>query len=228
MNRDIGPFRVRGTKVISPYPTQLTPAEHRLIFILQKVFAPEHILADCYLPKPDRQVSSCRNAQFSAPKVLTTSDLLQIDCLTVDQRGIFIFESKDYVGWIYGHGNRVHWTQVSAYGQNKHQFYNPIRQNSSHLDAIAAIFGNLVPLYSIIVFGREATLKVIADVPEHCYVCTQGNLLSVLKTISSTRSAFSVTQITDIVAKLNASRIDPTTIIRDQHVQEITAHQPQK
>lgn len=228
MNRDISSFRVRGTKVTSPYPTQLTPAEHRLIFSLQKVFAPEHILADCYFPKPDRPTLSCHSVQISTPKVLTTADLLQIDCLAVDQRGIFVFESKDYVGWIYGHGDRIHWTQVSAYGQNKHQFYNPIRQNSSHLDTITAIFGNLVPLYSIIVFGREATLKVITDIPEHCYVCTQGHLLSMLKTIASNRPAFSAHQITDIVTKLNASRIDPTTIIRDQHVQEINSHQPQK
>lgn len=221
MDRDTNIFPIRGTKVVSPYPTQLTPAEHRLIFSLQKVFAPEHILADCYFPKPDQ-------TNRIVPKVLTTADLLQIDCLAVDQRGIFVFESKDYVGWIYGHGDRVHWTQVSAYGQNKHQFYNPVRQNSSHLDAIAAIFGSIVPLYSIIVFGREATLKVIADLPESCHVCTQGNLLNTLKTITSHRPAFSAAQIADIIARLNASRVDPTASIRDQHVQEITAHQPQK
>ena len=34
------------------YPTKLTTAECRLVFSLQRLFQPEHILADLYLPKP--------------------------------------------------------------------------------------------------------------------------------------------------------------------------------
>lgn len=204
-------YQIRGTKVFSPYPPQLTPAEHRLVFSLQKIFSPENILADCYFPKPNVHKN----------QTVSSANLAQIDCLAIGERGIFVFESKDYVGWIYGHGERVHWTQVSAYGHNKHQFYNPIRQNATHIQAITAIFGNLVPIYSIIVFGRESTLKIIDDVPEHCYVCTQNNLNHTIQLIKTSRPKLSKQQICEILRKLQASRIDPTAIIRSDHVQEI-------
>lgn len=211
------PYKIRGTKVTSPYPAKLTPAETRLIFQLQKTFAPEHILADCYFPKTD---SNPNNHKIQT-RVVSDAELLQIDCITVDQRGIFIYESKDYVGWIYGHGDRVHWTQVSAYGQNKHQFYSPIRQNAAHVAAIASIFGSMVPIYSVIVFGNDATLKVLDHIPKNHYVCTHPTLHATLTNITSVRPPFSETQITDICTKLNASRIAPTTRVRDEHVSEI-------
>lgn len=204
-------YQIRGTKVFSPYPPKLTPAEHRLIFSLQKIFSPQNILADCYFPKPNLRTN----------QTVSDANLLQVDCLAIDERGIFVFESKDYVGWIYGHGERVHWTQVSAYGQNKHQFYNPIRQNLAHVQAIATIFGNLVPTYSVIVFGREATLKIINNVPDKCYICTQTNLRSTLQNIRSNRPALSEQQISEIKQKLLASCVNPTTITRLEHIQEI-------
>lgn len=169
-------YKVRGTKVVSPYPVSLTPAEYRLVFSLQKYFAPEMIWADYYLPKTRTSELHSRNV---AEAGLTRADLLQIDCIAVNQKGVFVFESKDYVGWIYGHGDRVHWTQVSAYGQNKHQFYNPIRQNMGHVKAVRELCGEDMPIYSVIVFGREATLKVLTDVPEGCIICTQTELYGI-------------------------------------------------
>ena len=209
-------YKIRGTKVTSPYPVKLTPAETRLIFTLQKIFPPEQIFADCYFPKPDSKPQANRIRE----RVVSDAELLQIDCLTVDERGIFVFESKGHLGWIYGHGDRVHWTQVSAYGQNKHQFYNPVRQNAAHVEAAASIFGSLVPVYNIIVFGGDVVLKVLEDIPPDCHVCTQGQLRSVLNSIKSPRALFSTQQVTDICAKLSASRVNPTATIRETHVSE--------
>lgn len=218
-------YKIRGTKVTSPYPVSLTPAETRLVFSLQKVFAPERIFADSYFPKPDLRSnldhSKALNVRNPKSHVVSDAELLQVDCLAVDERGIFVFESKGYLGWIFGHGDRVHWTQVSAYGKNKHQFYNPIRQNAAHVDAIACIFGSLVPVYNIVVFGGDATLKVLADIPANCYVCTHPQLISTLKTIASPRTPFSETQVRDICAKLDTSRINPSTLIRSEHIAEV-------
>lgn len=227
-------YKIRGTKVTSPYPVHLTPAETRLVFALQKTFLPEQIFADCYFPKPDyspttglyskRQPDSNPSAAINSSRVksrvVSDAELLQIDCLAIDERGIFVFESKGHLGWIYGHGDRVHWTQVSAYGKNKHQFYNPIRQNAAHVDAIACIFGSLVPVYNIVVFGGDVVLKVLEDIPPDCYVCTQLQLKNTLNFIKSPRAPFSEEQINNIYAKLTASRINPTTIIRETHISE--------
>lgn len=208
-------YKIRGTKVVMPYSPELTPAECRLVFGLQKIFDSRYIMVDVYLPKPDsKKLDGRRQAHL-----LAEADLAQIDCLAMDQRGIFVFESKDYVGWIYGHGDRVHWTQVSAYGKNKHQFYSPVRQNQAHVEAVKGIFGGLVPVYSVIVFGNDANLKVVTDLPECCYVGTQVNLGQILAKVEGAR--FSEAQMEDIWGKLEASRVHPSTIVRGEHVEEI-------
>lgn len=234
MTESMTTYKIRGTKVTSPYPVHLTPAETRLVFALQKIFPPERIFTDCYFPKPDYKLTSnpysrhqsnpnlstAINSSRAKSRVVSDAELLQIDCLAINERGIFVFESKGHLGWIYGHGDRVHWTQASAYGKNKHQFYNPIRQNAAHVDAIACIFGSLVPVYNIVVFGGDVALKVLEDIPPDCYVCTQLQLKNALNSIKSSRAPFSEKQITDICAKLTASRINPTTIIRENHISE--------
>lgn len=217
-------YKIRGTKVTSPYPVNLTPAETRLVFALQKIFPPEQIFADCYFPKPDLRPSLDHNTALNTrrvqSRVVSDAELLQIDCLAIDERGIFVFESKGHLGWIYGHGDRVHWTQVSAYGQNKHQFYNPVRQNAAHIDAIASIFGSLVPVYNLVVFGGDVVLKVLEDIPPNCHVCTHLQLRPTLAAIKSPRPPFSPEQIADISARLTASRINPTSITRATHISE--------
>ena len=216
MTEETTVYKIRGTKVISPYPVNLTPAETRLVFGLQKIFNPENILVDSYFPKPDSKLSS----HCVKEHVVSNAELLQIDCLAIDERGIFVFESKGHLGWIYGHGNRIHWTQVSAYGKNKHQFYNPVRQNASHIDAITCIFGSPVPIYNIIVFGGDVVLKVIEDIPPDCYICTQAQLSTTLRSITSPRTPFSTQQVQDICAKLKSSRINPNAIVRENHISE--------
>lgn len=203
-------FPIRGTKVTSPYPVQLTPAEHRLIFSLQKIFPPENIFADYYLPKPD---SRHRNHLLSA------SDLLQIDCLAYDERGIFVFESKDYAGWIYAHGGRRYWTQVLNFGAEKNQFYNPIRQNSTHISALRTLVKPEIPIHSLIVFGRDTTLKVLEDLPADCRVCTQANLRNTLQTF--TKPILSSTVLAELSQTLNSGRIIPTQLVRNNHVAEV-------
>ena len=203
-------YKIRGTKVVSPYPVQLTPGECRLIFTLQRSFAPENILADCYFPKPNKHPEDA--------KIINVANLVQVDCIAVSTAGIFVFESKDYGGWIYGHGGRQQWTQVLDFGREKCQFYNPIKQNQAHLDAIRAVTPPETPLYSIIAFGRDAVLKVIDGTPSNCAVCTLTSLRSALAKFNA--ASISPAQATNIVQTLQASRINPTALVRTQHIDE--------
>ena len=56
----------------------------------------------------------------------------EIDLLTIHEKGIFVFESKNYSGWIFGSEDQLKWTQCFKSGQRKH-FYNPIKQNRTHI-----------------------------------------------------------------------------------------------
>lgn len=50
----------------------------------------------------------------------------QIDHILISQYGIFIVETKNKTGWIFGSENQAEWTQ-SIYGK-KYSFQNPLRQ----------------------------------------------------------------------------------------------------
>lgn len=210
-------YTVPGLHLVSAFPMQLTPGERRLIFALEKIFTPDVIIADCYFPKPD-QLS---RLQSGKSQLLTISSLAQIDCLALNASGIFVFESKDYSGYIYGHGERQNWTQVLNFGREKHQFYNPVRQNQAHIDAIRGIVPPDIPIYSIIVFSRGATLKVITDLPANCSVCTQADLRATLQKLSA-KNRLSKNEVRDLIQLLNASRINPDAVTRNLHVDEVT------
>lgn len=77
----------------------------------------------------------------------------------VSEYGIFVIETKNYKGWIYGGANSEYWTQ-NIYGK-KYQLYNPIQQNQGHVRALRRILKDLPSdmFISIVAFSRQATLK---------------------------------------------------------------------
>jgi hypothetical protein len=88
-----------------------------------------------------------------------SNESTQIDHIVVSKFGIFVIESKDYGGWIFGHRNQPFWTQVFRGGKKFH-FQNPIHQNYEHIMSLR----NLIPLpignfYSIIVFSNKSEIK---------------------------------------------------------------------
>ena len=82
----------------------------------------------------------------------------QIDHVVISTRGIFVIETKNMKGWIYGSPNADYWTK-NMYG-NKYYFYNPMKQNFSHVLALKSVLGvsydKFIPL---VVFLDCATLK---------------------------------------------------------------------
>ena len=83
----------------------------------------------------------------------------QIDHVVVSIFGIFVVETKNYKGLIYGSDKQKNWTQ-NIYG-NKSYFYNPIRQNYRHVKVIEYTLGcsNKI-IKPVIVFSDDATLTV--------------------------------------------------------------------
>lgn len=92
----------------------------------------------------------------------------QIDIVVPTKVGILVFEVKDYSGWIFGQGYQTYWTQILAYGTEKYQFYNPIKQNQRHIEVLRSKMKQFadVPFYSIIVFYGDCELKDVSYVPE--------------------------------------------------------------
>ena len=83
----------------------------------------------------------------------------QIDHVVVSEYGIFVVETKNYTGWIYGGADSEYWTQ-NIYGK-KYQLYNPIQQNQGHVKALRRVLKDLPSdiFVPIVAFSKRATLR---------------------------------------------------------------------
>lgn len=83
----------------------------------------------------------------------------QIDHVVVSKYGIFVIESKDYNGWIFGSVNSKKWTQCLPRGY-KFQFQNPLRQNWGHVTALKALLPFVGEnIYNVVVFSDNCEFK---------------------------------------------------------------------
>lgn len=115
--------------------------EKSVAVLLHSLPAAEYkVLHDCILP--------------------TATGTTQIDHIVVSPYGIFVIETKNYKGWIYGTEHSAKWTQ-NIYGK-KNTFMNPIHQNYAHVKAIEAQLSGMtsIPIVPIVAFSGEADLKV--------------------------------------------------------------------
>ena len=113
----------------------------------------------------------------------TTSE---IDVLMICSKGIFVFESKNYSGWIFGDENQKNWYQTLRNGNgksHKESFYNPVLQNRTHIKHLSAYLDRVIDFYSVIVFSERCTLKRINIKSENVKVTKRNNLNVVVKDI---------------------------------------------
>lgn len=66
--------------------------------------------------------------------IQTANGTTQIDHVIVSRYGIFVIETKNMDGWIFGDAKQPQWTQ-SLYGK-KFRFQNPLHQNYRHTKAL--------------------------------------------------------------------------------------------
>ena len=84
----------------------------------------------------------------------------QIDHVVLSPYGLFVIETKNYDGWIFGSETDKVWTQV-LHG-SKRTFQNPLHQNYGHTKALAEhLQVNHSRVHSIVFFIGEAELKTV-------------------------------------------------------------------
>jgi restriction system protein len=88
----------------------------------------------------------------------------QIDHIIVSKYGVFVVETKNKSGYIYGKETDHQWTQV--FYSKKFKFQNPLRQNYKHTKTLSEILDikhNLI--FSVIIFWGECQFKT--EMPEN-------------------------------------------------------------
>lgn len=138
----------------------------------------------------------------------------QIDHLYVSRYGIFVVETKNYAGWIYGDAEQKQWTQVLY--QQKRRFYNPLKQNETHIKALAYLLKLPVETFhSIVVFVGEAEFKTA--LPNN--VLQGADISGYVHRFR--RSLLSQAQVDEIYATLSQKRYRATAAKKRRHVRDV-------
>lgn len=109
----------------------------------------------------------------------TNGTTSEIDILFVTKKGIFVIESKNYSGWIFGSQNDKYWTVCGR--NNKWKLYNPVLQNQGHINAIHQHLRG-VPCFSLIAFSERCVLKKI-NVNSDIYVFNRDEMYLIISDI---------------------------------------------
>lgn len=148
----------------------------------------------------------------------------EIDLILLQETGIYVLESKNYSGWIFGSEKNKTWTQ-SLPNKQKNHFYNPIWQNRTHIKALS----NYLPAFdkkifkSYIIFSERCQLKKINLTSSDIKVINRQHLLRTLKQdISISAVALTREEIDRIYGELQAyTKVDEQ--MKKEHIENIRA-----
>jgi len=88
----------------------------------------------------------------------TSNGTTQIDHILVSPFGLFIVETKNRKGWVFGSENQATWTQ-SLYGKN-YSFQNPLRQAYRQKKSLCEFLGvDESAIHTIVYFVGDCELK---------------------------------------------------------------------
>ena len=137
----------------------------------------ENIICDKIRSLEGNSYGIIRNAYIPYKKGKYT----EVDVILVHDRGLFVFESKNYSGIIKGSSKDTNWVQ--ELGNSKTEFYNPILQNNTHIKAIRRYLKRYsLPVYSIIVFSNFCDISKL-ELGEYDFVMHVSDITTNLNTL---------------------------------------------
>ncbi|MCK9608671.1 MAG: NERD domain-containing protein [Methylomonas sp.] len=138
----------------------------------------------------------------------------QIDHVIVSRFGVFVIETKNIKGWIFGSEHQKTWTQKIYRHTNK--FQNPLHQNYKHTQTLQSAL-ELTPdkLFSIVVFIGDSKFKT--SMPDN--VVYAGGYIRFIK--SKQQQILTETEVAELCKKLEYGRLKPTIKTHVKHVKHV-------
>lgn len=138
----------------------------------------------------------------------------QIDHIIVSQYGIFVVETKNMKGWIFGSKDKKMWTQTIF--KHKTQFQNPLHQNYKHIKTLEKLLDiSSEKIFSLIVFVGDATFKTPMP-PNVTY--PRGYI----KFINSQKNTLlSETEVRKTIEMIKSGRLERSLKTHREHVQHV-------
>ena len=144
----------------------------------------------------------------------TENGSTQIDHIIVSKYGIFVVETKNMKGWIFGSPNQKTWTQKIYKHSSK--FQNPLHQNYKHTKTLESLLElNEERIFSVIVFVGDSTFKT--EMPENV---THGKgYIRFIK--SKVQHVFTELEVKEITSKIKSGRLTPSFKTNREHVKHV-------
>ncbi|CAJ1812441.1 NERD domain-containing protein [Aeromonas sp. 82P] len=157
-----------------------------------------------------REYHLLKNVTLPTPQGTT-----QIDHVIVSHFGLFVIETKNIKGWIFGNPAHKSWTQQLY--RRRHTFQNPLRQNYLHLMTLKSLLGLADhQLHSIIYFIGDCTFKT--PMPDN--VMNRG-LIRYIK--SKTTQVLTPAEVTRVIDTIQRGRLAANWQTHKQHVAQLKA-----
>lgn len=139
----------------------------------------------------------------------------QIDHIIVSRFGVFVIETKNMKGWIFGNPQHKRWTQQLY--RRKHQFQNPLHQNYGHVMTLKSLLGLADhQLHSIVYFIGDCSFKT--PMPEN--VLKRGLITHIKRMTIPVLSSEEVARIVDTIEQ---GRLAANWQTHKQHVAQLKA-----
>jgi len=144
----------------------------------------------------------------------TEDGTTQIDHIIVSRYGVFVVETKNMKGWIFGNPDQKTWTQkIYKHSTN---FQNPLHQNYKHLKSLESLLGlNDQQVHSLVVFVGDSTFKT--EMPEN--VTYGWGYVRYIK--SKKQLVLSEAGVDVIVNKIGAGMLTPSFKTNREHVKHV-------
>ncbi|MCW8863814.1 MAG: NERD domain-containing protein [Colwellia sp.] len=138
----------------------------------------------------------------------------QIDHIIVSKYGIFVVETKNMKGWIFGSENQKQWTQQIF--KHKSKFQNPLHQNYKHVKTLQACLSTKKEsVFSVIIFIGDSTFKT--KMPENVRFARGG--IEFIK--NKTDIVFNRQEIAGVIEQIESGRLERGFKTNRQHVKHV-------
>lgn len=173
-----------------------------------------NVLAKLFL---DKQIYTL----FKNVTLPTDDGTTQIDHVIVSRYGVFVIETKNMKGWIFGGQHQKVWTQKIYRHTSK--FQNPLHQNYKHTQTLqSALEIEPEKLFSLVVFIGESDFKT--PMPEN--VVYAGGYIRFIK--SKQLPILNDNEAAEICNKIQSGRLKPSIKTHVEHVNHVKTIVEQK
>ena len=140
----------------------------------------------------------------------------QIDHIIVAKYGVFVIETKDWSGWIFGNERDAQWTQ-NIFG-TKTRFQNPLRQNYHHQMSLSKYLDieseKIIPI--IMVWG---SCEFKTKMPRNVILGGYAGCTDYIKSFSDV--IFTDEEVADICNKLKSGKAEMNILSGYRHTQSL-------